>query len=103
MSEVLTRDEGERRPTIRQLYEAARHDHISRAHERTFEEWSEKVSDYGLDDAQQAYLQIRDCEHQRLQSAMDEAVRGESRKGMLTPWIREARDALIEFEAENEK
>jgi|SRR6185436_4884270 len=75
MPDLLTRvDEGERRPTMRQLYEAARHDHISRAHERTFEEWTRKVSDYGLDDAEQAYIAIRDCEHARLKDAVVEAA-----------------------------
>jgi len=116
MPEVLTRaDEGARRPTMRQLYEAARHDHISRAHERTFEEWCRKVSDYGLDDAEQAYIQIRDCENARLQMAVVEAAkarRGAERvfdanpstaPALMSAEVAEdaAVDALIAFEVEH--
>ncbi len=49
----------ETEPTVRQLYEAARRGRISRADERTFEEWKAKVSDYGLDDARQAFYEGR--------------------------------------------
>jgi hypothetical protein len=40
----------------------------------------------------------RNFEHQRLKDAIVDEVRREGRKGMLTPWIQEAREALIEFE-----
>ena len=42
---------------MKELYEAARRHNVSRANERTFEEWCERVSDYGLDDAEQSLLQ----------------------------------------------
>jgi hypothetical protein len=40
----------------------------------------------------------RNFEHQQLKDAIVDEVRREGRKGMLTPWIQEAREALIEFE-----
>lgn len=100
---------------LKHFYEAARPFGIGRADERTFEEWRDSVSDYGLDAARQAYFTYRDTEHVRPQTA----VVGRTKAWRAGAFIKdvtmasanqhyrdyqamcEAVDALIAFEAEH--
>jgi hypothetical protein len=61
-------DQGEYKPP-RGHYEAAKRAGVGNTEGRTYEEWCERVSDYGLDDAEQAFLSEQ--AHGRADSSQD--------------------------------
>lgn len=104
-------------PELRPLYDAACRARLQSTKARTFEEWRDRVSDYGLASARQALEAEIATEHARLEREVIEAAKAEhiafhtfrtnttidnwQSAGDSSDRRRDAVAALMEFESEN--